>query len=68
MLPELSPLVASDLICDRCGEKMMRHVVKAQNGRPLNIEYSCSNKATGCSYKVVSDTRIMAMQQPLKEK
>jgi len=66
-MPELSPLLAADYVCDRCGETMSKTVIKNAQGRPLKMEYTCHNQNTGCGYKFESDARASAMQTPTKD-
>lgn len=68
MLPELSPLIYSDRVCDRCGDVMKKKVVKNQQGRALYIEYTCRNEEVGCSYIQQSDERASGQQKPWKAK
>jgi hypothetical protein len=52
-LPDHAPLIAADLICYTCGEKMSMEVSMSRQG-VSHITYTCKNKDTGCSYKVES--------------
>lgn len=55
--PDLSPLVAAQLICHECGQAMKMKVVKGRKGQKETVdhlEYVCKNPKTGCKYKVSS--------------
>ena len=65
-MPDLSPLMADALVCHKCGEFMKRKVVKGPRGVKC-IEYSCTNKKTGCSYKVESYTMISSQMIGIRE-
>lgn len=67
MLPDLSPLIYSDRVCDRCARTMKKQVVKNKQGRALHIEYRCENAETGCAYTQISDERASGMQAPIRD-
>jgi hypothetical protein len=66
-LPALSPLLAPEMFCDRCGEKLNRKIVKDPAGRAIHMLYSCTNKDAGCNYELISDERAHGMQRPIKD-
>jgi hypothetical protein len=51
--PDLSPLLAGELVCHKCGKKMTMKVVMGARAVTC-IEYMCKNPKSGCSYKVQS--------------
>lgn len=56
-MPDLSPLVAANLVCHECGTIMKPKVVMGRKGQKQivsHLEYVCKNKETGCNYKVQS--------------
>ena len=56
-MPELSPLIAANLVCHECGTVMKPKVVfgrKWQKQVVDHLEYVCKNPKTGCNYKVNS--------------
>ena len=55
--PDLSPLVAANLVCHDCGTVLKPKVVMGRRGKKEvvdHIEYVCKNPKTGCNYKVHS--------------
>ncbi len=58
-IPDLSPLVAANLVCHDCGTIMKPKVVMGRKGQKSvvdHLEYVCKNPVTGCRYKVRSFT------------
>ena len=58
-MPELSPLVAANLVCHECGTVLKPKVVMGRKGQKQvvdHLEYVCNNPKTGCKYKVQSTT------------
>jgi hypothetical protein len=58
-IPELSPLLAANLVCHKCGTLMKPKVVMGRKGKEQvvsHLEYVCINPKTGCRYKVSSTT------------
>jgi RNase P subunit RPR2 len=56
-IPELSPLVAANLVCHECGTVLKPKVVMGRRGKKSvvdHLEYVCKNAKTGCNYKVNS--------------
>jgi RNase P subunit RPR2 len=56
-IPDLSPLVAANLVCHSCGTVLKPKVVMGRRGQKQvvdHLEYVCKNKETGCNYKVHS--------------
>lgn len=56
-VPDLSPLVAANLVCHDCGTFMKPKVVFGRRGQKQvvdHLEYVCKNPKTGCNYKVNS--------------
>ena len=56
-MPELSPLVAANLVCHECGTILKPKVVMGRKGQKQvvdHLEYVCKNPKTGCNYKVQS--------------
>jgi RNase P subunit RPR2 len=63
-IPELSPLVAANLVCHECGTVMKPKVVMGRRGQKQVVsclEYVCNNPKTGCRYKVQS-TSMTSME------
>jgi len=55
--PNLSPLVAANLVCHDCGTIMKPKVVMGRRGKKEvvdHLEYICKNPKTGCNYMVRS--------------
>ena len=58
-IPDLSPLVAANLVCHDCGNILKPKVVMGHRGQKQvvdHLEYVCKNRETGCNYKVSSTT------------
>lgn len=56
-MPDLSPLVAANLVCHECGTIMKPKVVMGRKGQKQvvdHLEYVCNNPKTGCKYKILS--------------
>jgi hypothetical protein len=56
-VPELSPLVAGNLVCHECGKPMKMEVVMGRKGQKQvvsHLKYTCINKQTGCRYTLNS--------------
>ena len=69
-IPELSPLVAANLVCHECGAVMHPKVVMGRKGQKHvvnHLEYVCKNKETGCNYKVSSTTMTSMEMVALRE-
>ena len=69
-IPELSPLVAANLVCHECGTILKPKVVMGRKGKKQvvsHLEYVCKNKETGCNYKVQSSTMTSMEMVALRE-
>jgi hypothetical protein len=58
-VPDLSPLLAANLICHDCGRVLKPKAVMGRRGQKQvvdHLEYVCQNKETGCNYKINSTT------------
>ena len=56
-MPDLSPLIFTDLVCRQCGKTMKKQVVMGRRGQKTvatHILYTCANKESGCDYRVES--------------
>lgn len=68
-MPELSPLIAANLVCHECGKRMEPRAVMANRGQKkvvAYLEYECVNEKTGCRYKVRSTDMTHAEMIPLR--
>ena len=69
-MPELSPLVAHDLVCHDCGKIIQPTVVMGNRGRKkvvTHLEYRHVNKEAGCNYKVESNAMTSMEMRPMRE-
>lgn len=69
-IPELSPLIAANLVCHECGAVMKPKVVMRHKGQKQvvsHLEYVCKNKETGCNYKVQSTSMTSMEMVALRE-
>jgi hypothetical protein len=71
-IPDLSPLVAANLVCHDCGTVLKPKVVFGRKGQKQvvdHLEYECRNPKTGCRYKVLSTemTHSSAQMVALRE-
>jgi hypothetical protein len=69
-IPDLSPLVAANLVCHDCGTVLKPKVVMGRKGQKTvvdHLEYSCVNPKTGCKYKVRSFTMTNMEMVALRE-
>lgn len=69
-MPELSPLVAANLVCHECGNVMKPKAVMANRGQKKvvsHLEYECINPKTGCRYRVKSTDMTHAEMIPMRE-
>ena len=56
-MPDLSPLIFTDLVCRQCGQVMKKQAVMGRRGQKTvatHILYTCVNKESGCDYRVES--------------
>lgn len=65
-LPDLSPLLAPDLICHTCAEKIIGKVVTTPRGNVLHVRYEHRNEKTGCSYWFTQNTMVQAELKALR--
>lgn len=68
-MPELSPLVAPNLVCRDCGSVLKPKVVFMNRGQKRivsHLEYECRNEKTGCSYRVESSVMTSMEMKPLR--
>lgn len=64
-IPDLSPLVAANLVCHECGTVLKPKVVMGRKGQKQvvsHLEYVCKNPKTGCNYKVSSTTMAPSIE------
>ena len=69
-MPELSPLVAANLVCHECGEIIKPKAVMGNRGQKKvvsHLEYRHTNKKTDCNYVVESTTMTSMEMRPLRE-
>lgn len=69
-MPELSPLIAGNLVCRECGSVLKPKSVMQKRGQKTivsHLEYVCENPKTGCNYKVKSTNMLSAEMIPLRE-
>lgn len=69
-MPELSPLVAPNLVCPDCGTSIAPRAVKAHRGQKeivTHLEYKHVNKKTGCNYVIDSSQRTSFEMIGLRE-
>ena len=58
-IPDLSPLLAANLVCHDCGTVLKPKPVMGRRGQKqvvTHLEYICKNPKTGCNYKINSTT------------
>lgn len=58
-IPDLSPLLAANLVCHECGTVLKPKVIMGRRGQKQvvsHLEYTCINPKTGCRYKINSTT------------
>lgn len=68
-MPELSPLVAANLVCRECGEIIKPKVVMGNRGHKKiasHVEYVHVNAKTGCNYKLESTVMTTSEMRPLR--
>lgn len=69
-MPELSPLVAANLVCHDCGQVIKPKAVMARRGQKevvSHLEYRHTNKKTDCNYMVESTLMTSMEMKGLRE-
>lgn len=57
MFPDHAPLIASPVICQKCGTVLKPKIIKNKRG-VTHLEYSCTNAETGCSYRIETNVYL----------
>jgi predicted Rdx family selenoprotein len=68
-MPDLSPLIAHNLVCRDCGSVLKPKAIMARRGQKDfvdHLEYRCVNAKTGCSYKIESNSMAPWEMKPLR--
>ena len=58
-VPDHSPLIAANLICQTCGKPMKMEIIKSRRGVE-ELKYACFNPESGCSYEVRVNNMVTA--------
>lgn len=67
-LPDLSPFIASDLMCPTCSDLIKPKAIKNERtGAVLRLEYRHENRDFGCAYIVESNAMVNAETKPLRQ-
>ena len=64
-LPEHSPLIASPVVCQTCGDILKPQIIKGRGGVQA-IRYSCQNKEHGCSYQTETNVYLVSECVPIR--
>lgn len=64
-VPNHAPLVAGLVACHTCGTLLKPIIIKGRSG-VTTIRYECRNAATGCSYRVDTNTYLSAEVMPIR--
>lgn len=68
-MPELSPLVAANLVCPDCGQTIKPKPVIGKRGAKeivTHLEYRHQNEARGCNYVMESTVRTPLEMFPVR--
>jgi hypothetical protein len=69
-MPELSPLVAANLVCHECGWTIKPKAIMGRRGQKqtvTHLEYRHTNPETGCNYLVESNLMTQMEMKALRE-
>jgi hypothetical protein len=66
-IPDLSPLLAPNLVCRGCGQIIEPKVIKGFHGAVETLRYDHRNTEVGCSYRVDSTAMTPSGMVPLRE-
>jgi RNase P subunit RPR2 len=69
-IPDLSPLIAANLVCHDCGTVLKPKVIMGRRGKKevvSHLEYVCKNPKTGCNYKISSTSMCSDMMVALRD-
>ena len=65
-MPDMSPLVAPNLVCRSCGDTLEPKPIKGPRGQILHIEYQCLNEKHD-PYKLETTEMSCSGMKPLRK-
>lgn len=66
-IPDLSPLIASDIVCHGCGDIVKPKVIQNKNKTVECLRYTHTNDEVGCRWQIETNVMMTATMVPMRE-